>query len=134
MTPMNDVIRLMAQAIVEAEFPTAPAGTRFWDILSDDTREGYMKLVRAALAAAEAAGYVLVDKRIIDAIEMEKNAVERYEQAHADLEDGKQWAEINNGATVTMSYEGWLAYMQQRFTLKIKSLVHLAAAAPRWEP
>jgi hypothetical protein len=63
-----------------------------------------------------------------EAVEQERNVMAVYDRVHAEIAAGKPWSEIDNGTgRLGMSYDGWLAYMQQRFTNKLRSLIAIAA-------
>ena len=66
------------------------------------------------------------------AINRHKPGLETYLRVHAELGEGKNWSEIDNGLRKEegpCSYNGWQAYMQQRLINALKDIVARAALA-----
>lgn len=66
-------------------------------------------------------------------IEAAAKTMHLYERVHEDLDEGLPWESLDNGfveAKKNVSYEAWNAYMSQRITNHLKSIIlaHRAAA------
>ena len=89
-------------------------------------------------------GYVMVPvqehtqmKAAFDELERHRPIMELYDRVHEDLDDGKEWSDVDHGLRIRgdekpLTYENWLAYMRQRVINGMRSAM-LAAASEKGE-
>lgn len=68
-----------------------------------------------------------VNRTVEDAIEAAAVKVDIWEKVHAELESGRDWAEINNGfreGEKDMSYDDWYHYMQASLRNSVTDIVY----------
>ena len=54
-----------------------------------------------------------------------------YDRVHAELDEGKEWDDIDHGLTGEMTYNNWLAYMQECITIAFREAVTVNKMAKR---
>jgi len=58
-----------------------------------------------------------------DAINKAESLISLYDRVHAEIDEGRDWSDIDAGTGPAMSYDNWLAYMQQRIIGAARSIV-----------
>lgn len=66
-------------------------------------------------------------RTVDEAIQSKELILDLYQRVHEELDEGKEWKDIDNGfrkEESDVTYELWSAYMQQRLINGLKDIVY----------